>query len=671
MDTLVMLFPYHSRTQLQEYLEKAGGAVEQAVEALFDVPTPNAPAPLAPSAPSRQASVQVFHQSNPHTHAHTNTAKRQKQAPASTSNGVVDLTWSDDDENDTNKCSNGGLFRQTSKAAIEIEDDIFDFDDFPRPEPSTSSAKGSIMPSFEDFHHQEQKRLEEKRLKELQLEEERKALVNNFISHAQVMFDNISTPYLERLIAENRPRIASDEELIETCIETIFKTNGKYPKAKRKRDGEDDEDEGDSSGSEEDFGLGGSGSHQGSSTSQLNPRAKRDFNEYTVQMGPQYMLDSAGQLFQDFPTLSATSIRAVLGKFQYHYVPAFEYISSLMTDFQEPGKGKKKSTNVCDIKLIEVKKPRKARPPVPLNTLDPNFRRELLWMRAKIEKEQAEINDALAEEENLRVHTENNNLKECGCCFDDVPANRIAMCEEGHIFCLSCSRRGAEVELGYRRTVLKCMTAGCTAVFPDSEAVLFLSKPVFEGLLRARQQSELKMAGLDSLVECPFCSYAAIVENDEDKEFRCQGPKCRKVSCRLCKALTHIPLSCEEYRKELEKNNVLSVQHKVEEEMSQALIRECPKCKTRFFKTEGCNKMTCPQCHTHMCYVCKIKIKDYSHFDQSPAGQPAQKKNLCRLWEDTIQRNKDEVKAAAQKTLQELQTQDPDLAAQVRLDIPK
>lgn len=29
-----------------------------------------------------------------------------------------------------------------------------------------------------------------------------------------------------------------------------------------------------------------------------------------------------------------------------------------------------------------------------------------------LEKEQAEINDALAEEENLRIHTENNNLKE-------------------------------------------------------------------------------------------------------------------------------------------------------------------------------------------------------------------------------------------------------------------
>lgn len=93
------------------------------------------------------------------------------------------------------------------------------------------------------------------------------------------------------------------------------------------------------------------------------------------------------------------------------------------------------------------------------------------------------------------------------------------------------------------------------------------------------------------------------------------GRKCRKVSCRLCKAPTHIPLSCDgkqnlqncvlfsntytsyclttvfalltEYQKEQEKNSVLSVQHKLEEHMSEALIRECPKCKSRFFKTEG------------------------------------------------------------------------------------
>ncbi|KAG0254266.1 hypothetical protein BG011_005864, partial [Mortierella polycephala] len=64
-----------------------------------------------------------------------------------------------------------------------------------------------------------------------------------------------------------------------------------------------------------------------------------------------------------------------------------------------------------------------------------------------------------------------------------------------------------------------------------------------------------------------------------------------------------------------------------------------------------------------MCYVCKLKIKDYSHFDQTPAGQSQKKPGLCRLWENTIQRNTDEVKAAAERMMQELSTQTPDLAA--------
>ncbi len=164
-----------------------------------------------------------------------------------------------------------------------------------------------------------------------------------------------------------------------------------------------------------------------------------------------------------------------------------------------------------------------------------------------------------------------------GCCFDEVAPNRVAQCEDGHLFCMECSRRGAEVEIGYQRTVLKCMSAGCTSAFADSEAIKFLPSAVFKGLLRARQQQELKMvsidvllmlavlfftrhsagsnncrmffqppkAGLDSLVECPFCPYAAVMENENDREFRCQARRCRKISCRLCKQLTHIPLSCE------------------------------------------------------------------------------------------------------------------------------
>ena len=40
---------------------------------------------------------------------------------------------------------------------------------------------------------------------------------------------------------------------------------------------------------------------------------------------------------------------------------------------------------------------------------------------------------------------------------------------------------------------------------------------------------------------------------------------------------------------------------------AQARVRECPDCKKRFYKTEGCNKMTC-SCGTLSCYICRQKV---------------------------------------------------------------
>ena len=111
--------------------------------------------------------------------------------------------------------------------------------------------------------------------------------------------------------------------------------------------------------------------------------------------------------------------------------------------------------------------------------------------------------------------------------------------------------------------------------------------------------------------------------------------------------------------------------------------------------------MTCTKCGTKMCYICKKQIKDYSHFDQTPAGQPATNNQrkikrtrttgkprtendiaaciddwcycpcilVCRLWDNTVERNANDVKEAAQRMMYALQTDKPDLAAQVRLDV--
>src|SRR5271155_3285126 len=50
-------------------------------------------------------------------------------------------------------------------------------------------------------------------------------------------------------------------------------------------------------------------------------------------------------------------------------------------------------------------------------------------------------------------------------------------------------------------------------------------------------------AKLDGIVYCPFCDFAAILEDPTDKIFECQS--CSVASCRYCRVKSHHPMSCE------------------------------------------------------------------------------------------------------------------------------
>lgn len=92
---------------------------------------------------------------------------------------------------------------------------------------------------------------------------------------------------------------------------------------------------------------------------------------------------------------------------------------------------------------------------------------------------------------------------------------------------------------------------------------------------------------------------------------------CQFESCRKCGKAPHIPLRCDEV---IQKKRQDEGRLKVEEAISEAKIRKCPKCQTSFVKSDGCNKMSCP-CGVRMCYICRGQLnkKDpYSHFCQTP-----------------------------------------------------
>ena len=85
----------------------------------------------------------------------------------------------------------------------------------------------------------------------------------------------------------------------------------------------------------------------------------------------------------------------------------------------------------------------------------------------------------------------------------------------------------------------------------------------------------------------------------------------------------------------------------VEEAMTNARVRECPKCKTRFYKTEGCNKMTC-SCKHVICYICRQTIKNYSHFCQTP-NCDHKSCNKCPLFTNSVEDDRLAMKEAGLK----------------------
>ncbi|CAK7262449.1 hypothetical protein SEPCBS57363_000036 [Sporothrix epigloea] len=120
------------------------------------------------------------------------------------------------------------------------------------------------------------------------------------------------------------------------------------------------------------------------------------------------------------------------------------------------------------------------------------------------------------------------------------------------------------------------------------------------------------------------------------QQFRCQNSSCARVSCLGCsKAWTDIHV-CHE-------SSLVALRTQVEQAMSMAIKRVCPRCHTSFVKTVGCNKLTCP-CGYKMCYVCRKDISGNEgpdagyrhfceHFRPHGDGRACTECRRCNLWE--------------------------------------
>lgn len=354
----------------------------------------------------------------------------------------------------------------------------------------------------------------------------------------------------------------------------------------------------------------------------------------------------------DFPTIPKEYVTRTFFNQKSLYAPAYIALKQDMEDGSKfvPNKSAKRSESSRGKSKSKAKA--KALPE------SKDFERERKWLLEYLD-ERAELEEC--ERDGTGV--------ECGCCFGDYPFSWMVQCPDAHLFCRDCARRSAEECIGNRKPDLMCMDqSGCKLLFGESEVERFLSGPSLELWHRIKQEREIELAQIDGLESCPFCSYAVVIENDQERLFRCENASCGMVSCRACKKEDHLPKSCEE----AEKDKVLDARHAVEEAMTKALMRNCPKCGQNFVKESGCNKMTCPKCRALSCYVCRKLIQGYEHFDQTPQGAPRRgRSSKCPLWDSVDQRHADEVKEAAEAAQEEFRRLNPELDEQdLAVDLP-
>lgn len=117
----------------------------------------------------------------------------------------------------------------------------------------------------------------------------------------------------------------------------------------------------------------------------------------------------------------------------------------------------------------------------------------------------------------------------------------MVQCPEAHLFCMDCMRSYVSDRLGQHNPKICCMDqSGCKALFPDSELARFLDSKLLALYHKVKQIKEIEAAGLEGLEECPFCEYKVVIDNPEEKLFRCESEQCGIVSCRSCKkAVSH------------------------------------------------------------------------------------------------------------------------------------
>nr|XP_031857357.1 uncharacterized protein CI109_007221 [Kwoniella shandongensis]KAA5524429.1 hypothetical protein CI109_007221 [Kwoniella shandongensis] len=434
-----------------------------------------------------------------------------------------------------------------------------------------------------------------------------------FLADVLEVLPDLDPEWATQVIATEMAR-GNKQELAYRVINTALEMKDGYPKLKNNVKGKAKEKE---SGAEDGY------------KGMVYRKKKR--------LGKMYLSKSLAALEDDFPQIPVPHIRATFFSLSYLYAPAYFLLKEHSQTNPKPyaelkrprpvGKGKERAAR--HVALLSSQSS--------AGSEEDGGAREFKKERAIRRRQTEQQPNKSLKKKRRRMEQGLSVVAVSIKCSSRTPINA----KKG-----ICSAAGAQTPM--LRSILCMDMTGCQAAFPEKELGRLLSSKSFGLYHRLKQAKELELAKIDGLETCPVCPFAAIVDDPNDKLFRCMNEECGQVTCRKCRNKEHIPKTCEE----MEADRNLDKRHAVEDAMSEALIRKCPKCAKPFIKDSGCNKIYCTKCGALSCYICRKAIAGYDHFDQTPGGGQAKVVGRCPLWDGSERRLDDEAILAARDEAQ-------------------
>ena len=139
-----------------------------------------------------------------------------------------------------------------------------------------------------------------------------------------------------------------------------------------------------------------------------------------------------------------------------------------------------------------------------------------------------------AHEDRLSAAISDDQSVTCDICLGFVLPENLISCADGHSFCDDCVISAAQIAVVLGRYKVDCFETDCRSEFPLQSLEAILPPRLHTILDHRRTEQEVLhfIEEMDDLVKCPFCPYVAVVENPDDKVFRCMNPECLLESCR-------------------------------------------------------------------------------------------------------------------------------------------